>query len=88
MTTIHVKKDIWKKLNYMKKPGESMDDIIRKLLEFYNQYMEIENSLKISDEKSFNKLLDEFCSIADDEIQSIISGSRKSFQKQIMGDKK
>ena len=34
VTTIMVKKDLWKFLNSQKEPGESMDDVLRRLLGF------------------------------------------------------
>lgn len=33
MTTIHVKDDIWKKLNQLKESGETMNDVIERLLD-------------------------------------------------------
>ncbi|HUX98741.1 MAG TPA: antitoxin VapB family protein [Candidatus Deferrimicrobium sp.] len=87
MTTIHVKEDTWKKLNVLKEPGESMDDVIRKLIEILNVNREIHESLDNSDSTSFEKLLEEFCNIADEETEIIIAGSKRGFQKQISRDK-
>ena len=79
MTTIHVKDDTWNKLNILKEPGESMDDVIRKLIDLVNETRETHESLNSSDLGSFSKLLDEFCSIADEEIETVVSGSKRGF---------
>ncbi|MBD3227622.1 MAG: hypothetical protein GF329_05480 [Candidatus Lokiarchaeota archaeon] len=81
MTTIHVKKEIWKILNMMKTPGESMNDVIVRLLEVYSKSNEDKlDAEKMSDE-AFKELLNEFCDIANAEIDSIITGSKDSFNK-------
>ena len=33
MTTVEVKDDEWRRLNRLKSPGESMNDVIKRLLE-------------------------------------------------------
>lgn len=78
MTTIHVKENTWKKLNNLKKPGETMDDVIHKILEIVQEGSSI---LDDSDDVSFDELLDEFCTIAEKELQTVISASKQSFQR-------
>ncbi len=83
MTTIHIKPDTWKKLIVLKEPGESMDDVIQKLLSILNEIREAHDNLNNSDSRSFDNLLDEFCSIANEEIEKVVLRSKKGFQKQI-----
>jgi len=88
MTTLHVKENTWRELNKLKKPGETMDDVIRKLLEIMNEVKETQNDLLNSDNTSFDELLDEFCSITDEEFQGVISGTKRSFQKRNLRENK
>lgn len=88
MTTIHVKEDTWRKLNGLKKPGETMDDVIRKILEIFSEVQEIYSASSKAEDGSFDKLLEEFCSIADEEFREITEGLRRSFQKRIIRDEK
>ncbi|OLS21730.1 MAG: hypothetical protein HeimC3_34150 [Candidatus Heimdallarchaeota archaeon LC_3] len=37
MTSISVKEQTWEELNGLKKAGNTMDDVIRKLLQFYRK---------------------------------------------------
>ena len=37
-TTIHISKEVWKKLNNMKNVGESFDSVLRRLLEIDNEH--------------------------------------------------
>ncbi|MHA1783980.1 MAG: DUF7557 family protein [Candidatus Helarchaeota archaeon] len=85
MTTIHVKIETWKKLNGLKKPGETMNDVIQKLLEIFEDIQDAQKNLDDIDQESFDNLLDDFCSIADEEIQKVILNSKKGFQKEITG---
>ena len=80
MTTIHVDKETWKKLNTLKNPGESMNDVIRKILETFERN-ETKMTMKKFNPENFNKMLDEFCNIASEEIETVIEGTRKSFLK-------
>ena len=86
MTTIHVKNDVWKKLNSLKKPGETMDDVIRKLLAIFSEAQESTNALNEMEVSSFDELLEEFCTIADEEFRETIEGTRRSFQKGSLGE--
>jgi len=45
MTTIHIKPDTWKKLIILKEPGESMDDVIQKLLKITNEIQEAHDNI-------------------------------------------
>ncbi|MFX1295097.1 MAG: hypothetical protein ACFFD2_09635 [Promethearchaeota archaeon] len=88
MITIHVKEDTWRKLNRLKKPGETMDDVIRKILEVFSVIRENNHSSNKINNRSFDELIEEFCNIANEEFHEIIDGSRRSFQKRILSDKK
>jgi hypothetical protein len=81
MTTIHIKPATWKKLIILKEPGESMDDVIQKLLKITNEIQEAHDNINNLDAPSFENLLDEFCSIANEEIESVVSRSKKGFFK-------
>jgi len=83
MTTIHIKPDTWKKLIVLKEPGESMDDVIQKLLSILNDIRDSHDKLIDSDSRSFDEVLDEFCSIANEEIEPVVLKSKRGFQKQI-----
>ena len=53
MTTIHVKEHVWKMLNSLKEPGETMNDVIERLLALK---MTINNDTSINPEDPFFKL--------------------------------
>ena len=86
MITIHVNDDVWKKLNSLKKSGETMDDVIRKLLEIFSKAQENIDAGNEIEIISFDELLEEFCTIADEEFRETIEGTRRSFQKGILGE--
>ncbi|MFQ6126965.1 MAG: antitoxin VapB family protein [Candidatus Heimdallarchaeota archaeon] len=80
MTTIHIKESTWKFLNAMKQPGESMDDVVSRLIEAYQQLAMMKKSIPTGNsEVELDILLEEFCTINTDELQEIIEASRKSF---------
>ena len=85
MTTLHVKDDVWKKLNSLKEPGQSMNDVIERLLainESTLKQLASESSTSTSDE--FDALLDDFISIISEKaIHETIKISRKSFSKEV-----
>ena len=82
MTTIHVKEKVWKKLNALKNPGESMNDVVEKILNFYER-KDVEMYKNTVDPKIFDRMLDEFCKIASEDIERVIEGSRMSFKKDL-----
>ncbi|MHA1144525.1 MAG: DUF7557 family protein [Candidatus Helarchaeota archaeon] len=84
MTSIHVNEDTWKELNGLKEPGETMDDVIRKLLEIMHSIQENRETAESTEHSSFNELLDEFCTIMDEEFQDTILGTRRSFQNKAL----
>ncbi len=86
MTIIHIKENTRKKLLTLKKPGETMDDVVQKLLELTHGIPETTSNLDNSNQSSFDDLLEEFCTIANEELQQVIMGSKRSFQKGITRD--
>lgn len=81
MTTIHVKDEVWKKLNSLKEPGQSMNDVIEHLLAINESTLkQIASESSINSFEEFDALLDDFVStISKDSIQETIEISRKSF---------
>lgn len=80
MTTIHVMESTWKFLNSMKQPGESMDNVVNRLIEAYQQLTMIKGNIPTENsEEDLDALLEEFCTINTDELQKTIEASRKSF---------
>ena len=77
MTTIHVSEITWKNLNQIKQLGESMDDVVVRLLRLYG-----ESDDEISDTREFDAVLDEFCELQKG-IDDIIEQSRASYAKEI-----
>ena len=79
MTTIHVERNVWKVLNTLKEPGESMNDVIKRLLRARpddNSYLSEPNS------NDFDKIVEEFVSVLSDELLvQTIEQSRRSFSK-------
>ncbi len=86
MTTIHVKDEVWKKLNSLKEPGQSMNEVIEHLLAINESNLRqraSENSTSSFEE--FDALLDDFVStISEKSIQETIEISRKSFSKEVL----
>ena len=80
MTTIHVDENTWKKLNALKNPGESMNDVIRKILNYFEKVKSEMKTSKLNPDV-FTKKLDEFCMIASEGIAEIVEGTRLSFKK-------
>ena len=56
MTTIHVSEITWKNLNQIKQLGESMDDVVVRLLRLYG-----DNDDESMDNREIDVVLDEFC---------------------------
>ncbi len=85
MTTIHVKDEVWKKLNSLKEPGQSMNDVIERLLSVNESALkQLTSDNSISSSEEFDALLDDFIStISEDLIQKTIDLSRKSFSKEV-----
>lgn len=85
MTTIHVKRDTWKKLNSLKEPGESMNEVIERLLAIRSQEHGTGSPLSaVADEKEFDALLEEFVEVLSDNIvDQTIDLSRSSFSKEV-----
>ncbi|MFQ6126961.1 MAG: antitoxin VapB family protein [Candidatus Heimdallarchaeota archaeon] len=80
MTTIHVRESTWKFLNSMKHPGESMDDVVNRLIEAYQQLTTLKGNISTENSgEDLDALLQEFCTINTDELQKTIEASRKSF---------
>lgn len=77
MTTIHVSEENWKKLNQFKMLGESMDDVVSRLLEQSTDQVK-----KIYDERDINIILEEFVEMQLG-IDEIIEQSRISLSKGI-----
>ncbi len=86
MTTIHVKDEVWKKLNSLKEPGQSMNDIIEHLLAINESTLKQGASeSSTSSFEEFDALLDDFIStISEKSIQETIEISRKSFSKEVL----
>ena len=84
MTTLHVKKNTWKKLNSLKEPGESMNDVIERLLAIRSQELRIGSSLSfVTDGEKFDSLLEEFVEVLSEEVlDQTIELSRRSFSKE------
>ena len=76
MTTIYVEKDLWKRLNILKKPGDSMGKIIENLLDYYEQHEEETNVEYLSDEE-FKELLDDL-HIPDEEFEKYLEKTRET----------
>lgn len=85
MTTIHVKRDIWKKLNSLKEPGESMNEVIERLLAIRSQEHRTSSpSTTVADEKEFDALVKEFVEVLSENIvDQTIDLSRSSFSKEV-----
>ena len=68
----------------MKQPGESMDDIVKRLITAYQQVISVEEDIPSKEREDLDTLLDEFCEVSTDELQRVIEASRKSFS--LIGD--
>lgn len=83
MTTIHVKEKVWKKLNSLKDPGQSMSDVIERLLAISEFASDLTvDKYPTSDSDTFDDLLNEFIAVISDEsLQMTINKSRNSFAR-------
>ena len=75
VTTIHIDEETWKKLNEIKTLGESMNDVVKRLLKTKG-FIDDTNL----DNREFDTVLEEFVELQDG-IETIIEESRKSFSK-------
>ncbi|MHA2252833.1 MAG: DUF7557 family protein [Candidatus Kariarchaeaceae archaeon] len=75
MTTIHIDEETWKKLNEIKELGESMNDVVKRLLNMKGFEDEADQ-----DDREFDLVLDDFIDLQHD-IDSVLEGSRESFSK-------
>ncbi|MCY3411628.1 MAG: hypothetical protein INQ03_08365 [Candidatus Heimdallarchaeota archaeon] len=76
MTTIHISKSNWKRLNQLKEPGETMDDVVSKIL---SSYVDDEEN---TEEIQFDTLLDKIIEVQeaqDPTIEEILDQPRLSF---------
>ncbi len=76
MTTIHVKEETWQKLNQLKQPGETMDDVVRRLLKRYEITLANEQSGRID----IDELVEEFIRETED-IDHTIEAMRKGWKR-------
>ncbi|MHA1983436.1 MAG: hypothetical protein ACW967_03700 [Candidatus Hodarchaeales archaeon] len=79
MTSISVKEKTWEELNRLKKAGNTMDDVITVLLEFYKEKVVISDQLTIS-ESEYNQLLDDL-TVDNKEFNQYLDKSRESFSR-------
>jgi hypothetical protein len=79
MTSISVKEKTWEELNRLKKVGNTMDDVIKVLLQFYKNKEKTSEELAIS-EAEYNQLLDDLI-VDDKEFNQFLEKSRESFSR-------
>lgn len=77
MTTIHISEENWKIMNSLKQPGESINDVVTRLLKLtgYNDAQEL-------DERDFDHVLEDFIEIVnsdDPSIEEVIEQSRSGW---------
>ena len=77
MTTIQVSEITWKNLNRIQQLGESMDDVVVRLLRLYG-----DNDDESMDNREIDVVLDEFCELQEG-IDDIMEDSRASYAKEI-----
>ena len=82
MTSISVKEKTWQELNRLKNAGDTMDDVISRVLEFYTEQTISDDTELISDD-DFDKLLTDLV-VDDNEFQQYLEKTRKSFQRNII----
>ena len=76
MTTIHVKNDTWKRLNRLKMPGESMDDVVRRLL----NHSETRKTMKHLNNEEIEKLVEKYIEAVSD-IDETVELMRDSWKR-------
>jgi hypothetical protein len=79
MTSISIKEKTWLSLNRLKKPGDTMDDVITKILDFYNTESNDSTSEQVSDE-DFASLVDDLI-VDTKEFDDYLEKSRLSFSR-------
>lgn len=79
MTSIAIKEKTWLKLNKLKEPGDTMDDVINRILGSYIPEDNNDESEVISDEE-FNTLLDDLHADPN-EFNGYLEKSRLSFSR-------
>ena len=82
MTSISVKEKTWQELNRLKNAGDTMDDVISRVLEFYTEQTISDDTELISDD-DFDKLLTDLV-VDDNEFQQYLEKTRRSFQRNII----
>ena len=78
MTTIYVKKEVWKRLNALRQPGESLGEIIETLLDYYEATLPLEED-SLSD-KEFSQLVASL-HIPQEEFEKYLEKAKASFQR-------
>ena len=82
MTTIHVREDIWKQLNALKEPGESMNDVIKRILEVNATITQGTETSSVTTSEEIDGMIEEFVAVISEEILGeTVERSRKSFAK-------
>lgn len=76
MTTIHIDDNTWKKLNQIRQVGESMNEVVQKLILLSGLTKEDD----IIDDRDFNIVLEEFVKLQEG-IEDVIEESKTSFGK-------
>ena len=79
MTSISVKDKTWEELNRLTKSGDTMDDVISRILEFYSEQNSNDETETISDEE-FEDLLSDLI-VDEDEFQNYLDKTHKSFKR-------
>jgi len=79
VTSISVKEKTWEALNKLKKAGNTMDDVIRSLLDFYKKNDNFSDESTIS-ESEYNQLLDDLI-VDNAKFNEYLEKSRSSFTK-------
>ncbi len=77
MTTIHISEENWRKMNQIKMLGESMDDVVTRLIA-----QSVETEERIFDERDIDAVLEEFEEMQMG-IDTLIEQSRLSFAKKL-----
>jgi len=80
MTTLYVTERTWKRLNALRKPGDSLGVIIERLLDYY-EHTESEKGVQHLSDEEFAELLDEL-HIDDGELSGYLEMTRKSFMRE------
>ena len=81
MTTIAINEQTWKRLNTLKKPNTTMNDIIDLLLNYYE-----DNEDNLADEpmsdQEFDDLINEL-HVPDEDFSNYLDQSRQSFKREV-----